>query len=69
MDKSILVLLAGARAIENNKRLSCTTYVYDIFGSAHEISYYDAAKLLCDEAERQLALKPRSNLGNDDSCN
>jgi len=69
MDKSILALLAGARAIESNKRLSCTTYVYDIFGSAQEISYCDAAKLLRDEAERQLALNSRNNFGNDDSCN
>ena len=64
MDKSILALLAGARAIESNKRLSCAAYVYDIFGSAQEISYYDAAKLLRDEAERQLAIESQNDLNN-----
>jgi len=64
MDKSILALLAGARAIENNKRLICATYVYDIFGSAKKISYFDAAKLLRDEAERQLALESQNDLDN-----
>lgn len=47
--KTALAMAAGARAIENNKRLQGITYVYDVFGEngePKEISYGAAAKLL-----------------------
>lgn len=47
-----LAMSTGARAIENNKRLNGTTYVYDVFGEhPKEITYYDAAKRLREIAE------------------
>lgn len=48
-EKTALSMYAGARAIENNKRLFGATYVYDIFGKQggpKEISYFDAANNL-----------------------
>lgn len=53
-EKVVLSMCAGARAIENNKRLFGVTYGYDIFGvcgGPKEISYYDAAKKLREIAE------------------
>lgn len=53
-DKLHLAMLAGARAIENNKRLCGTTYCYDVFGEfggPKEISYYEAAQLLREAGE------------------
>lgn len=53
-EKIALSMCAGARAIENNKRLFGVTYGYDIFGvcgGPKEISYYDAAKKLREIAE------------------
>ena len=48
-EKTALSMYAGARAIENNKRLFGATYVYDIFGKQggpQEIPYFDAANNL-----------------------
>ena len=48
-EKTVLSMYAGARAIENNKRLFGATYVYDIFGKQggpKEIPYFDAANNL-----------------------
>ena len=48
-EKTALSMYAGARAIENNKRLFGATYVYDVFGKqggAKEIPYFDAANNL-----------------------
>lgn len=48
-EKTALSMYAGARAIENNKRLFGATYVYDIFGKQggpKEIPYFDAANNL-----------------------
>lgn len=54
MDKLTLALLAGARAIENNKRYQGAIFVHDVFGdNPEELSYYEAAKLLREEAERR----------------
>ncbi len=54
MDKLTLAMLAGARAIENNKRYQGTIFVHDVFGDRpEELSYYEAAKLLREEAERR----------------
>lgn len=42
-----LAMNAGARAIENNKRLFGVSYVNDVFGdNPQEISYSEAAKVL-----------------------
>lgn len=56
-EKTALSLLAGARAIENNKRLLGAIYCYDIFGKLggpKEVSYYEAAKILREAAEAAL---------------
>ena len=48
-EKTALSMYAGARAIENNKRLFGSTYVYDVFGKQggpKEIPYFDAANNL-----------------------
>ena len=48
-EKTALSMYAGARAIENNKRLFGATYVYDVFGKQggpKEIPYFDAANNL-----------------------
>ena len=48
-EKTALSMYAGARAIENNKRLFGATYVYDVFGKRggpKEIPYFDAANNL-----------------------
>lgn len=53
-EKIALSMCAGARAIENNKRLFGVTYSYDIFGvhgGPKEISYFEAAKKLREIAE------------------
>lgn len=53
-EKTALSMYAGARAIENNKRLFGATYVYDVFGKhggPKEISYYEASNHLRDVAE------------------
>lgn len=42
-----LAMNAGARAIEQNKRISGSVYVFDIFGeNMKEISYKEAAEIL-----------------------
>ena len=68
-EKTALCMCAGARAIENNKRLFGASYCYDVFGKRggpKEISYYEASNHLRDvaepvldreEAEAALALK------------
>lgn len=53
-DKLYLAMLAGARAIENSKRLCGTTYCYDVFGEfggPKEISYSEAARILREAGE------------------
>lgn len=48
-ETTALAMAAGARAIENNKRLFGVTYGWDIFGECggpKEISYFEAAKRL-----------------------
>lgn len=51
-ERLVLALNAGARAIENNKRLAGTTYVVDVFSeNPKEISYCEAAKLLREFSE------------------
>ena len=48
-EKIALSMYAGARAIENNKRLFGATYVYDVFGKQggpKEIPYFDASNNL-----------------------
>lgn len=51
-ERLVLALNAGARAIENNKRLVGTTYVVDVFSeNPKEISYCEAAKLLREVSE------------------
>lgn len=57
-DKLLLSILAGARAIENNRKLFGATYRWDICGKCggpKEISYYKAAKLLREMFEPILA--------------
>lgn len=59
-EKMALAMIAGARAIEKNKRLQGVIYNYDIFGelgAPKEISYFEAAKVLREAAEA--ALKER----------
>ena len=46
MSKLQTAVLAGARAIENNKRLQGAIYCRDVFGDNEEVSYYEAAQLL-----------------------
>ena len=58
-EKTALSMYAGARAIENNKRLFGATYVYDVFGKQggpKEIPYFDAANNLRNIASA-MALK------------
>ena len=53
-EKTALCMCAGARAIENNKRLFGASYCYDVFakrGGPKEISYYEASNHLRDVAE------------------
>lgn len=48
-DNTVLALAAGARAMENNPRLSGASYKWDVFGKhggPKDISYYEAAKKL-----------------------
>lgn len=57
LDESVaLAMLAGARAIEQNPRKYLgTTFMYDCFGeNPKEITYYDAARKLREEAEAAL---------------
>ena len=59
-EKMALAMIAGARAIEKNKRLQGVIYNYDVFGklgAPKEISYFEAAKVLREAAEA--ALKER----------
>ena len=54
-EKLLLALMAGARAIANNKRLHGTLYCWDIWGEnggPKEISYLEAATLLAEAADR-----------------
>lgn len=54
-----LAMLAGARAIETNKRCFGAFYVRDPFGEAGgplELSYYKAAETLRAEGERILEM-------------
>ena len=56
-EKTALTMAAGARAIENNKKLWGVTYGWDIFGECggpKEISYFEAAKRLRELAESAL---------------
>ena len=56
-EKMALAMIAGARAIEKNKRLQGVIYNYDIFGelgAPKEISYFEAAKVLREAAEAAL---------------
>lgn len=54
-EKMALAMLAGARAIEQNKKYFGATLVHDVF-SEHpkEITYYDAANLLREQGEELL---------------
>ena len=50
-------MCAGARAIENNKRLFGASYCYDVFGKRggpKEISYYEASNHIRDVEESVL---------------
>lgn len=52
-----LAMLAGARAIETNRRCTGATYIRDPFGENGgplELTYYDAAKTLREQGERIL---------------
>lgn len=52
MNKLQLAMNAGARAIENNKHLDGSIYVYDVFSSdAQRISYREASQILRECAE------------------
>ncbi|HKL99227.1 MAG TPA: hypothetical protein VJZ06_04920 [Mobilitalea sp.] len=52
MNKLQLAMNAGARAIENNKRLDGSIYVYDVFSNdAQRISYREACQILRECAE------------------
>ena len=54
-EKLMLSMLAGARAIENNKRYQGTIFCHDVFGEhPQEISYFEAAQILHEEAEKKL---------------
>lgn len=53
MDKLKLAMLAGARAIQQSRRLDGTIYVYDVFGNPEEISYYEAMNVLREEALKE----------------
>lgn len=54
-EEAILAMRAGARAIVNNKRLEGATYVWDFRreqGGPKEITYYAAAMLLAETADK-----------------
>lgn len=65
---AVLAMRAGARAIVNNRRLEGATYVWDFRGKQggpKEISYYDAAVLLAEAADK-LYQQESSGKGNAD---
>jgi hypothetical protein len=54
-----LAMLAGARAIETNRRCEGATYVRDPFGECggpQEMSYFKASELLRAQGDRLLAM-------------
>lgn len=52
LSKLQLAMCAGARAIENNKRLDGSTYVYDVFSDDKQsISYREASQVLRENGE------------------
>jgi hypothetical protein len=53
LEKLFLAMNAGARAIENNKRLDGTTYVFDVFAEENRrlISYREASEILRNASE------------------
>jgi hypothetical protein len=54
-EKLALSMLAGARAIENNKRYQGARFVHDVHSECpQEISYYEAVKILREAAEAAL---------------
>lgn len=56
-ERTALAIAAGARAIENNKRLFGVTYMWDIFskfGGPKEISYAESAQILREMSESVL---------------
>ena len=57
-----LALRAGAKSIQNNKRLHGMIYVLDPFGTPSEIPYLEAAQILRDEANR-LKMRPWRTCG------
>ena len=65
---AVLAMRAGARAIVNNRRLEGAIYVWDFRGKQggpKEISYYDAAVLLAETADK-LYQQESSGKGNAD---
>lgn len=64
-EKMALAMIAGARAIEKNKRLRGVIYNYDVFGelgTPKEISYFEAAKILREAAEAALEEREENNV-------
>ena len=63
-EKMAFAMIAGARAIEKNKRLQGVIYNYDIFGelgAPKVISYFEAAKVLREAAEAALEAQRGEN--------
>lgn len=61
-DKLRLALLAGARAIENNRRLHGTIFCHDPFGNCQELPYLEAAKILREAADGQICPAPQARV-------
>lgn len=61
-EKIALAMSAGARAIEQNKRLNGKIYIYDVFSNnPKELSYREASEILREEAEQALINKELEN--------
>ena len=60
-EKTALSIAAGARAIATSKRLCGASYIRDVFRESKKISYFEAANILYEIAEKALEAKPHDD--------
>lgn len=58
-EKTALSIAAGARAIATSKRLCGASYCRDVFRDSKKISYFEAANILYEIAEKALEAENR----------
>ena len=61
-EKTALSIAAGARAIATSKRLCGASYCRDVFRDSKKISYFEAANILYEIAEKALEAENRERL-------